>query len=160
MKPLADIPKLHNTIWREAGDVAVRETKQLTAQGKGAEGQFPAYSEDYRRRKSQGWIGRNGKPKRFKRQASYSATPDLRLTGDMMRDLATLEVTDHGVIVGWAVHGARVEHNAGNGRPISTDEQPLARSVIDAVMARINAALDANERAASGTETITVGKRV
>ena len=148
---LERVPNLGQVWWRDLGSFVITQIKLLTKRGEGVDGTFKPYSREYRERKT------TGEP-RIPRQADYSATPNLRLTGDMMKDLQLISVTDQNVIFGWPAFGWKMEQNAAMGRAISTKEQPLARSVVELIEKRYKEGIDKNLEMAKVNETIRLGK--
>lgn len=148
-KPWRDIPILGRKTWRDIADGAVRAIKKLTDSGRGVDGAFPAYVASYLKRKTAG---------KFKRQASQSATPDLKLTGDMMRDLKTVSANDTSAVIAWPAHGQKVRWNAESGRAISTPEKPVADEVGKYVLFEVDSAVEKNIKAARTSQTYRFGK--
>lgn len=113
---LADVVNRTPAFWRVVGNKAVRALKDQTAKGRDFDGAaFPAYKDEYRKAKMAG---------KFKRQASKSGNPNLRLTGDMMRDLKVLGIGQRYVEIGWPAFGDRMTWNAEGGRAIIDVDSP------------------------------------
>ena len=105
---LSDVNNRTTLFWRTLGNKFVRLMKDMTAASRDFDGQaFPAYSQAYQEAKT----GR-----KFKRQASTSGRPDLRLTGDMMRDLKVVAADKTHALVGWTAWGDKAQWNADMGR--------------------------------------------
>lgn len=146
---LAEVVKFGRQWWRTEGNKLVRAVKEVTKRGQGAEGAFPPYSEKAGPAwlGAQGWDNRSYKERKaagvFPRQASRQTNPpDLTLTGDFLRDLKVTDARECGATIGWPAHGAKVEWNAANGRPVSTDAQPLAPAALEEFNAAYNAELN------------------
>jgi len=149
-KPLKDIPIVGRPTWRDIADSAVRKIKELTGKGSGVDGAFGAYTRAYSRRKSKGG---------FPHQASMSTTPDLKLTGDMMRDLKTTSVGETFAVISWPSQGEKVRWNTAQGRAVSTLDKPLAKSVANYIFRRIDKAIKRNIKQARVHKTFRFGKR-
>lgn len=113
---LSDVLTRTPAFWRTLGNKCVRLLKDITASSRDFDGQaFPAYSQAYQEAKT----GR-----KFKRQASTSGRPDLRLSGDMMRDLKVLQTDAKGTTLGWPTLGDRLFWNAEGGRAVIDFDSP------------------------------------
>ena len=146
MKRLESVFEFGAAWWRKLGMEIVRRTKTLTKRGVGCEGKFAGYTGEYAKRKADGG---------FKRQSSTSTSPDLQLTGDMLRDLKVKgDVNAQGVTVGWTVWGQRMLHNAEQGRAISTEEHPLAPAIEAYAMEKYNEEVAQLLRKTAKTDTI------
>jgi len=91
------------------------KVRKRTSGGKDVDGSsFKDYTRKYANRKAGG---------KFKRQTSYSTTPDLKLTGDLHAALQVVEATDFHVDVGWSdsESSTKIYGNALNGRMITKD---------------------------------------
>lgn len=124
--------------WRAVGNSAVRMIKDITASGRDFENNpFPPYSREYEEAKRKGKAG--------KRWSSKSGSPDLRLTGEMMKDLKTQAVTEDYADIGWSTHGDRAFYNAEAGRavinfdPGAGPDDTLHESVLTAMYLSCNA---------------------
>ena len=104
-KPLDRVPDLGQVFWRDLGSYIIKQIRLMTARGEGVDGKFKEYTDAYRERKTK------GEP-RIPRQANYSGTPNLHLTGDMMGDLQQIAVSDQSVSIGWPAQGFKVERLA------------------------------------------------
>ena len=150
-KPLQEVLNVDTAWWRALGSAVIRAIKELTDGGEGVDGKFPAYTPDYRERKS------TGHPK-IRRQADFSSSPNLRLTGDMMNDLQQTEVSGDGVTIGWPSQGGKMKYNAEMGRAISTKEKPLAPSVALMVEKRYKQEIDRRLADARFDRSVILGK--
>jgi hypothetical protein len=113
---LSDVLQRTPQFWRTLGNKCVRLLKDTTAAGRDFDGQgFPAYSEGYAEAK---------RARKFKRQASTSTKPDLRLSGDMMRDLKLLSASKVDAVLGWPTFGDRLFWNAEAGRAVIDFDSP------------------------------------
>ncbi len=153
---LKDAPVFGRAWWRAQAIQMVKATKALTKRGEGVDGAFPAYSDAYRKRKTDGKAGKLTQGGTGYRQASRSGSPDLMLTGDFMRDLKNTAAHDNGCSIGWPAQGAKVEWNAASGRAVSTDDDVLAPSTMDAFDRAFNAELDKRLLASAGTVHIKI----
>ncbi len=136
--------------WRGTGQAVELEVRTQTEKGMGAAGKFKPYSAQYADRKAGG---------KFKRQAStQTGPPNLELTGDMMRDLKTLDITDTGCSVGWPTYGERVRYNAEAGRPLSTPPDPFVKSALRLIDRLVRAKMREQMNATRGVKVIRVGK--
>ncbi len=132
MLKLSDVLQRTPQFWRTLGNKCVRLLKDTTAAGRDFDGQsFPGYSEAYEEAK---------RARKFKRQASTSTKPDLRLSGDMMRDLKVLSSSKVDAVIGWPTFGDRLFYNAEAGRAVidfDSPDDPHPR-----IMAEAEASLD------------------
>ena len=119
--------------WKKLGEDVAKRIVTRTKAGKGLDDDFAGYSAKYKKYKKKGGKKTRGESKgnlRFPRQTSFSETPDLTLTGDMLRDLQVREVDNNGVSIGWeGAFAERVKHNAKNGREITSKKKPLANTL-------------------------------
>ena len=107
--------------WIKLGEELSERIRQRTKEGKGSSGQFKKYSQQYEDRKVAGKI---------KGQSFYSGTPDLQLSGDMLRDLQVRGANRESVKIGWTGSFAeRVQHNADMGREITTKKDPISKDL-------------------------------
>lgn len=136
---LSSVVERDAKFWRMLGDRCVNLMKRVTDRGVDYAGEsFPPYSASYAEAKA---------AKAMKRQASRRVNPpDLRLSGDMMRDLKTQSADATGAVIGWAAFGDRATWNADMGRAIidfGNIENPhpqLAAAVLEAI------SIDTNEK--------------
>ena len=136
--------------WEKVAHKVVKMIKMETMQGKGADGNFPKYKNSYAKQKAKGTGRRQGN-----KQVN---PPNLRYSGDMMRDLKKLHHDKYGMKVGWASFGKRVEFNADRKRPISTEANPASKTVQNYVFGRFQAAMMGNLRKATKVTKLTIGK--
>ena len=107
--------------WIKLGEELSERIRKRTKEGKGATGNFKQYTSKYKSRKVAG---------KFKRQSSNSGTPDLQLSGDMLRDLQVRGANRESVKIGWTGSFAeRVQHNADMGREITTKKDPISKDL-------------------------------
>jgi hypothetical protein len=139
-----------------AANVMVSRIKVKTKGGSGIDGRFPAYSDAYRERKMAGKVGRITKKGTGFRQSSRSGTPDLTLTGDFLRDLKRISVTETGFTIGWPAQGAKVGWAADQGRAVSTEDQPLAEDVEQEFRGAVDAEISRRLRASAGSVTLNL----
>ena len=151
-KPLDRVPDLGQVFWRDLGSYIIKQIRLMTARGEGVDGRFKPYSREYRQRKT------TGEPF-IPRQANYSGTPNLHLTGDMMGDLQQIAVSDQSVSIGWPAEGWKVEANAAMGRAISTKEQPVARDIAEEIEQRYKVAIDKRLEDARFNRVVTIGRK-
>jgi len=136
--------------WEKVAHKVVKMIKMETMQGKGADGKFPKYKNSYAKQKAKGTGRRQGN-----KQVS---PPNLRYSGDMMRDLKKLQHNKYGMKVGWASFGKRVEFNAERKRPISTEINPASKTVQNYVYGRFRAGMLGNLKKATKVTKLTIGK--
>ena len=100
------------------GEDLCEKIRKKTKSGEGVDGKFESYTAKYKARKTAG---------KFARQSSNSGTPDLQLTGDMLRDLQVRSATNESVKIGWSGPNAqKVKWNEDTGRAITKKEKPLS----------------------------------
>ncbi len=119
--------------WTKLGEEVAKRIVTRSEIGKGVDGDFHEYTASYRKNKQKGGNktrGKNkGKPK-YPRQKSFSATPDMTLSGDMLRDLQVRDVTKNSVSIGWeGAFAERVKHNESQGRVITSKSKPVAEII-------------------------------
>ena len=107
--------------WIKLGERICEKIRQRTKAGKGVDRDFKGYTESYKKIK---------KANNISRQSSTSMTPDLTLTGDMLRDLQVRKATRDMVQIGWTgTEAQKVFWNEEMGRKITTKAKPLAKSI-------------------------------
>lgn len=110
--------------WKRLGD-NVRDLfyKHVVKSGLDYRGEkFKKYSKMYAEKKAKG---------EYPRQSSTSTTPNLFLTGDMMREYGVTKFNKSMVQVGWLTEAGKVTGNAVNGRRIyGTDSQPFPPKIM------------------------------
>jgi len=132
--------------WTRLGEEIAERIRIRTKSGKGVKGSFKGYSDSYKKRKS---------ANKFKRQSSQSTTPDLTLTGDMMRDLQTRGASKSGVTIGWTGSFAeRVRQNEDMGRTITSDSQALATPIQNWVKKEFDREVGRKIKKQSGQKTV------
>jgi hypothetical protein len=137
-----------------AANIMVSRIKVKTRGGSGVDGRFPTYSDAYRERKMAGKAGRLTKGGTGFRQASRSGTPDLTLTGDFLRDLKRISVTETSFVIGWPAQGAKVGWAAEQGRAVSTEDQPLADDIVREFRGAVDDEISRRLRASAGLKEI------
>ncbi len=121
-------------IMKKIGNIVIQTIKKESKKGIGSDGEkWDSYDDLYAKMKSEGGRktrGANKGKKRFPRQSSkQTSPPNLRLSGDMMRDLKQIgRATKTNVRVGWPTFGARVIHNIKNGRSLGDENNPISPS--------------------------------
>jgi|TARA_Y100000310_G_C20586838_1_gene765868 hypothetical protein len=151
-KELANAIPRSETAWKKLGYEIVKKIKNWTIkQGKDVYGRpFKAYSKQYATHKAAG---------KFPRQSMVHAKgkPNFVLTGDTMGDLKVLDATRDSVTIGWAAWGHIIEGQAKRGRAVSTDDQPVAKHIIDFVAKNYLKQLDTNLRKTSSIVKYSIG---
>jgi len=121
---LQDVLDRTPRFWRALGNKCVGLLKAYAAKGLDFEGRaFPGYSAKYAETKAAGRPKKSGGSAKQagagKRQASRQTNPpDLKFSGDMLRDLKVQEADTQGVVFGWSVLGDRLQWNADRGRSL------------------------------------------
>ncbi len=161
--PLSSVVRFTPAFWRRLGNQTVQCIKKHSRAGEGVDGQFPAYTPGYAKRKAEGMAagkgegagrGRSGSrgdqsaKTGYLAQASRSTTPDMTLTGKFLLDLQLLTTTEDGVVIGWPTQGEKVAWNAESGRTVADDDS-YARPCMEAVEAAVFAELVRRNEASS-----------
>jgi len=150
---------------QDIGNIIIKEIKTQTKKGMAVTGaKFPAYGSSYKKYKAIGGTktrGENKGNKRFPRQSSKQVNPpDLRLTGDMIRDLKHIGMpTDNSIKVGWPTFGQRVkfqQKRKTNKRLITTESNPVYSMAHRKIQKRIDRYIkkEMNKRTKSITNKI------
>ena len=122
---------------------------ETTIKGQDVRGKkFKPLKEPYRSRKGSG---------KLSRQAQTRDRAKLRLTGDMMDDLQTVNsgTTPEKLLIGWGEHSSqKLDGNAKRGRVVSTKRDPASKTVIAFAMGRINRQTKLNIKKSSSKTVI------
>ena len=157
--------------WKKLAFAVVKKIKAETKKGVGAEGEFKKLSN-----RPSKWVAINVKKSARKKLKIFSykeakaadafprqmtgvkvSPTDLRLTGDMMRDLKMLGHNAYGMKVGWAIHGAKVQYQADQGRPISTEANPTSEKIQQYVFGQLKSVMKSNLMKATKTTKLKIG---
>jgi len=145
---IAQTVKLTPDAWRRKAERVIESIRNHVAKKQYFRG--VKYNADYALSKADRKAAPKGVP-----QASTSGTPDLTLTGKMLKGLEVRQVDDKGFTIGWiGEDAAKVEYNANMGRAITTDSVPL----IPPVEKELYADIDANfaKRVAQSKSTTNI----
>lgn len=149
---LANVVNRTPEFWKKLGDKCVMLLKAITDKGVDYKGEaFPPYCQEYADQKSKKLPRQKNKTLKeagagFRQASTRISPPDLRFSGEMMRDLKTLGADENGSHIGWATFGDRASWNADMGRAIidfANDAEPhpqLTAAVLEAI------AIDTDEK--------------
>jgi len=158
MLKLADIPRLTPDWWKYLGESVcnqIRNRVQKKHQNV-FQSSFQKYSKNYAKKKSAG----KAKPKGYSQQ-SYSATPDMTLSGKMMHDLQVRAIQPDSVTIGWlGIEANKVtELNRRKNYQIVDlhGDNPLSQKETEFVLSNFEKGIDKKIKAYCA-ETINIGK--
>ena len=147
---IADAVKLPSKDWRWIGERMIASIREHVANKMYFKGK--AYSAGYRESKAAGKAADKGVP-----QSSTSTTPDLTLTGKMLKGVEVRQASGDGVTIGWIGNdAAKVDWNADMGRAITTSKVPLIPPVDKELDVDVNTKYAERVKLTGGTTNINL----